>query len=177
MAIKIRHSILTISIAGLLACNAENSKTTIQMPPKLIQTDTSDGTQYIALIIDSATKNVIPLTKNDLAIVDQQVKIAVNDYNKERDKYRQKVKIEDPTSTRKREDYLIDMKNYKRQYVAYLNTKKQKEVWVNCFCSNPDNDEWKSEIVEVRDGGNCYFNLKVNIKQKSYYEFIVNGRA
>jgi hypothetical protein len=88
-----------------------------------------------------------------------------------------KIKLEDPTRKIRRADFIIDLKNYKRQYVADINTHKQKEVWVNCFCSTRENNDWKSAVVLVRDGGICYFHLKIIIEQKSYYEFTVNSRA
>lgn len=177
MSKKISSIILISLVSCLLACNSESHKTSIELPPMLIQTDTNNGTQFIAIIKNSAIKKTIQLTKNDLAIIDQQIKVAVSDYNIERERYLKKIRLEDPTTTIKREDFFIDLKNYKRQYVAHINVKKQKEVWVNCFCSHEGNDEWKSKIIEVRDGGKCYFNLKIIIVQKSYYEFMVNGIA
>lgn len=174
MSKKISSIILISLISSLLACNSESHKTSKEIPPGLIQADTIKGTDVIAIIDDSAIKKTIQLTKNDLAIIDQQIKVAVSDYNFEREKYLQKVRLEDTTTTIKREDFFIDLKNYKRQYVAYINAKRQKEVWVNCFCSNEGNDEWKSKIIEVRDGGKCYFNLRIIVEQKRYYEFIVN---
>ncbi|TDO20945.1 hypothetical protein [Pedobacter duraquae] len=177
MSKKITQIILISLISCLLACNSESHKTAIEIPPRLIQTDTTNRTQFIAIIDDSAIKKNIQLTKNDLSIIDQQIKIAVSNYNVEREQYLKKIRLEDPKTTIKREDLFIDLKNYKRQYVAHINAKKQKEVWVNCFCSNEGNDEWKSKIIEVRDGGKCYFNLRIIIEQKSYYEFMVNGKA
>lgn len=178
MSLRIVQVLFISLILSLSACNFKNNKPTIQIPPRQVGTNTADGTQFIAIIsystakssipfvkedssviTDSPAKNSIDLNQRDLAVIDQQINRAVRDYNN------QKVNTS------------IDLKNYKRQYVAYTNSKKQKEVWVNCFCQNGDNDEWKSEIIEVRDGGNCYFNLKVIISQKIYIEFSVNGIA
>jgi hypothetical protein len=174
---RIRQVILVTLVIGLLACNIKNTETSIQIPPRLIQTDTTDGRQFIAIINDSDVGNSIPLTKRDLEIIDQQIKIAVRDYNIGREEYLRRIRKEDPTRTLRREDLVIDLKNYKRQYVAHINSKKQKEVWVNCYCSNRDSDEWKFKPVLVSDGGKCYFNLKVMPDQKTYFEFSVNGRA
>jgi hypothetical protein len=178
MSLRIRQVLFISLLLGLSACNFKNNETTIQMPPRQAGINRADGTQFIAIISYSAAKNIIPFVKEDssvindspaknsielnledLAIVDQQINRAVRDYNNQR------------------VNSLIDLNNYKRQYVAYTNSKKQKEVWVNCFCQNSDNDDWKSKIIEVRDGGNCYFNLKIIINQKIYTEFSVNGRA
>lgn len=60
--------------------------------------------------------------------------------------------------------------------MAALNKKGEKEVWINCFCVDVRRD-WKKQIVEVYDGGNCFFNLKINLNKSQYYELSVNGEA
>ncbi len=70
----------------------------------------------------------------------------------------------------------INLRNYKRQYIAVTNAKGEKEVWVNCFCEI-ENDNWKKEIEVVFDGGDCYFDLKINLSTKKYYDLMVNGVA
>jgi hypothetical protein len=65
---------------------------------------------------------------------------------------------------------------YKRQYVAVFNSEGEKEVWVNAFC-NTFYSNWKSEILVVDDGGNCYFNLKINLTTNTCFELMVNGYA
>lgn len=71
--------------------------------------------------------------------------------------------------------YKIDLKGkkYRRQLVAVLNSAGEKEVWLNCFCG--DRDNWKKEILNVEDGGPCYFNFKINLTTKRFYELRVNG--
>ena len=66
--------------------------------------------------------------------------------------------------------------NYRRQYVCVVNKKGQKEVFVNCFC-NSFGDYWKNKLIEVEDGGNCFFNFKLNLTTRKYYDFSVNGEA
>lgn len=66
---------------------------------------------------------------------------------------------------------------YFRQYVAGINGKGEKIVWINFFCGPPKNENWKNEIILVADGGNCYFNIKVNLTERKYYEYMVNGIA
>ena len=71
---------------------------------------------------------------------------------------------------------LISTAHYKRQYMVVLNKKGEKEVWVNCFCWNYGAD-WRNTIVSVDDGGNCFFNLKINLTKKEYYNFDINGNG
>jgi hypothetical protein len=74
-------------------------------------------------------------------------------------------------------NYIDDKRyHYKRQYVCYLNEKGQKIVYVNCFCHDYSSD-WHKSIIIVKDGGECYFHLKINLTTKKYFEFMVNGEA
>ena len=68
----------------------------------------------------------------------------------------------------------IELEDYKRQYVPIINEQGEKEVSINCFCSALDVD-WRKEQVIVLDGGDCFFNLKVNLTQMKYYDLHING--
>ena len=68
----------------------------------------------------------------------------------------------------------INLDSYKRQYVGVINNKGEKEVWVNCFCRQGKID-WKKEIIMTADGGNCYFNLKINLTTGKYYNLQINS--
>ncbi|MFH2141072.1 MAG: hypothetical protein ABIJ97_01520 [Bacteroidota bacterium] len=83
------------------------------------------------------------LTTRDLVSIEQILNRMINNYN---------LVLQPKKNDR------IELNNYKRQYIAVVNNKGQKEVWVNCFCKNWTGG-WKEEIILVKDGGNCYFNL------------------
>ncbi len=70
----------------------------------------------------------------------------------------------------------INLSDYKRQYIAVLNSKGEKEVWVNMLCNNLSG-KWRTEIIDVSDGGKCYFNLKINLISNKYYYLMFNGEA
>jgi hypothetical protein len=109
------------------------------------------------------------LTQTEIKEIDSLVMISVTDYNKS-------LKLNFDTIEYDISYSPIDItsKTYKRQLVAVKNTKGQKEVWVNYFCST-GNYNWKRDYVAVQDGGSCYFNFKINLKTKRYYDFNVNG--
>ena len=65
---------------------------------------------------------------------------------------------------------------YRKQFVPVINRKGEKEVWVNCLCDD-DDDDWKKGIIMVDDGGNCYFNLKINLTKKTFSQIMINGYA
>ena len=79
----------------------------------------------------------------------------------------------------------IDLNKHKywKQIVVAVNSKGEKEVWVNCLCEIPDfeddnhywRDRWQTKICIVFDGGSCFFNFKINLSTKKYYSLEVNG--
>lgn len=60
--------------------------------------------------------------------------------------------------------------------MATINSKGEKVVWIDCFCRQWDKGSRTSPVI-VTDGGNFYFNLKVNLTTEQYYELMVNGEA
>jgi hypothetical protein len=71
----------------------------------------------------------------------------------------------------------IDIKKYNRQYIPALTSNNEKIVYINSLCHIPNNDYWKKELMTVKDGGECYFQLKVNLNKRTYYDMNVNGDA
>jgi hypothetical protein len=74
--------------------------------------------------------------------------------------------------------HLIDrgLIEYKRQYIPYINKDGEKEVWINCFCSSfKDDKNWREKLVLVKDGGDCYFNLKINLDKNLCKDIVING--
>ncbi len=113
---------------------------------------------------DSTCKATV-LTQDNLQTIDTLLLRCIANYNN--------------SLSNNKEQWGIDLVkwNYKKQLVAVINKDGQKEVWVNCFCNTWDNDQWKTEILQVDDGGTCYFNFKINLETKKYYALIVNGVA
>jgi hypothetical protein len=71
---------------------------------------------------------------------------------------------------------LRPLKKYYRQYVVIKNANGEKEVWVNGMCElvDPSFADWKKELIDIADGGNCYFNMKINLSSKTYYNLMIN---
>ncbi len=74
------------------------------------------------------------------------------------------------------QNYTIELSRYKKQFYPVISKEGQKEVWVNCFCDDFDID-WRKEIIIVQDGGNCYFNMKINLTTKKCSPIYVNSEA
>ena len=105
------------------------------------------------------------LTQDEIISIDSLLIACIKDYNNSLDK--------------DHKEWSIDLKkyNYRKQLIVVTNKKGEKEVWVNCFCDTWGNDKWKTEIMMVDDGGNCYFNFKINLTNKKFYDLGVNGVA
>lgn len=67
------------------------------------------------------------------------------------------------------------LSSYNRQYVAITNRKGQKEVWINFFCTS--SGDWKHNVVDVDDGGVCFFQLTINLSLRKAYHIIPGGSA
>ncbi|MBT31691.1 MAG: hypothetical protein CMO01_18700 [Thalassobius sp.] len=167
----------------LAACSQEQTQISDNKKQKDLPDSIAIDMSDIAIIpLDSsnnwAVKNEQPavLSTQELAEIDSLLSACLSKYNIEQEKKLEQLKAKHPTHNFKTEDYVINLPNYKRQYIATLNNKGEKEVWVNCFCSTPRND-WNKEIIMVKDGGNCYFNLTINLSTNQCLNFMVNGEA
>jgi hypothetical protein len=155
-------------ITVFTSCGQSQNKKTDQTS-KSVQVDTSK-----TAIIPFDKKDNYPfnnsfnsttLTQDDINTIDSLFIVCVTDYNKLLDKNHKEWRID------------LEKYNYYKQIIAVINKKGDKEVWVNCFCYTWNNDNWKKEILLVHDGGNCYFNFKLNLATKICYDLTVNGEA
>lgn len=104
------------------------------------------------------------LSKTEIDLVEKILNTCVNQFNRQESKF---LKLKGP---------VIKISGYSRQYVVALTKNGDKQVWVNCFCNEQD-DKWRKQIVFVFDGGPYYFNLKINVTTRKWYELIVNGQG
>ncbi len=111
-------------------------------------------------------RNATPATLSDdeILLVEKILKTVVEKNNDSRD---------EKTASR----FSIELQGYKKQYVPIINQKGENEVWANMFCSDFEAEYWKTEIVNVEDGGNCFWNVKINLTTGEYYELSINGYA
>jgi hypothetical protein len=71
------------------------------------------------------------------------------------------------------------LKNYTRQYLGATDKNGHKIIWINCFCGKPDpkDTQWKTTPFIVDDGGDCFFNIKIDLSDKKYFDLQINGEA
>ncbi len=122
-------------------------------------------------------KNAEPteLSQNELYAIEEILKKAIKNSNEQQMEYLRKHNEEYPKSKRTESGYELSLNKHLRQYLPVINENGEKEIWINFFCHNWNSDSWKTNIVKVFDGGNCYFNLKVNLSTGLYSIIMING--
>lgn len=183
-------------LSGITLLNACNSpeKQTEQIPAPiekaveepaeakddaLLAFDPSDAwlTEHVFSKEDKATT----LSEAELRLTDSLMEEFLAIYNKEEvPKILKLYMKEKPEDKAELTWFRIDLKLYKKQYIAVINAKGEKEVWANCFSKAIEEriefTDWKKIPVRVSGGGNNFFNLKVNLAQQSVYDFKVNSK-
>ena len=162
-------ALIFIILISISSCNGTKNSTEI-VPTESTQTEFNLAESDFVILSfnrdwDWIFKNVQPtdLTKSELIEIENILKIAVQEKNK-KNKWSET-------------DFELTLKGKKRQYVPVVNKKGEKEIWINFFCNDWESDTWKKDLMLVDDGGNCYFNLKVNLTNKTYSELRINGYA
>ena len=181
------NNLLTILFGAILVMSFRKEVHTINSNPKSItiaQIDTSviaiipsdSSLDWVNYLFNYKCKSA-ELNTNDLSNIASLLTDCIKQYNKSQEKKINKIKRENPKNKYDKNNFIIDLKRYKRQYIAVANEKGEKEVWINCFCNDSHNSNinWKKEILMVKGGGNCYFNVKVNLMTKNYYDFKTNN--
>jgi hypothetical protein len=170
-------------ILSFYSCRQSNTTKVAEIENKKFEIDTS---RYSIIAWDSfdnwagfhdATRTI--LANNEIQIIEQLLNECIDKYNPSQQAFFDSLSKANPGADYLIQTFIIDLKMYKRQYVPVINSKGQKEVWVNCFRMDDmdidDFSDWRNMIVYVSDGGNSFFNLKINLATKTYYDFRVNG--
>ena len=127
-----------------------------------------------------STFRSVRITQDDIENMVEIVNDAIDSYNESRT---EEVETYNNNSTYKIDinQFLVDkFEMYIVQSIAVRNKNGEKEIWLNCIHKNVlddfDND-WKRTIMLIGDGGPYFFNIKINLTKKIYYDLQVNGYA
>lgn len=63
---------------------------------------------------------------------------------------------------------------YYRQYVGIM-AGKHRFIYVNAFCENPPPKYWKQHLVDVLDGGDCFWGTVYDTVSAEFSDLQVNG--
>lgn len=65
---------------------------------------------------------------------------------------------------------------YERQYLG-VTKEHRKLIYLNAFCNPSEFPQWKKEMVCVKDGGSCYFQVYFDPVRKEFIHLRYNGQA
>lgn len=69
-----------------------------------------------------------------------------------------------------------NLKKYIRQYVGFINNSNEKIIWINFLWKNKyTKEEISKEIINIKDGGSYFWNIKINLQTGELTDFNVNG--
>ena len=142
-----------------------------------------DKSRIAVLPYDTADFWIFPsctstnLTEADFQNIEQLLDSTIDNYNVKQEVVFKKMVAKYPQYKTDKDQFVIKLSRYKRQYIAVINQNGDKEVWINCFCNSNIFDYWKTQRVIVLDGGNCFFNLQINLTKRLIYNLSINGVA
>jgi hypothetical protein len=72
---------------------------------------------------------------------------------------------------------VVNVLEYGRQYLG-VTKNRRKLIHLNAFC-RPDRfaPRWEKELIIVRDGGSCYFQIYFDPAKKEFLDLLYNGNA
>lgn len=165
--------IFTVLILIVGVSCGQNKSSTKTFDTTAIQQLSFDTNKIAVLPIDTSDHylfkdaNKMQLTNQDLKALNKLLNDCIQTHNIKQD-------------TTKEFNEFIDLRKYKIQYVPFISSNGQRKVYVNGFCNyywNYDSTGWKKYIIQVDDGGSCYFHLTINLTENKYEDLFTNGFA
>jgi hypothetical protein len=180
------RNLLTILLLTILGCNRTTSSSTSNKGDSLIfgQKRVIDSLDVHVINFDSSYYYLFPKSFTTVYLSDKEIvecenllRLYIVDYNAEATKKFEEVKRKYPNVKFSISDFTIDLSKYGRQYMSVVSDLGERVVYVNCFCDPTEFSYRDKELVQVEDGGNCFFNFRVNLKKNRIFDFMENGVA
>lgn len=179
--VKQMKMLMIISLISIYACHETQDMTANKIEKDIQAKFELPSSEYVILSSHSdlifKAGEPTNLNQAELIEIEQILKLAIKENNEEQKLLLKNHNEQYPQQIWSETGFELKIDGFKRQYVPIINEQGEKEIWINFFCDDWGNEDWKNELMEVDDGGNCYFNLKVNITKKSYSELYINGYA
>jgi hypothetical protein len=188
VAIVFKMRLLLITLVGTILGCTRVSDPGLKNSDKIDTLITADNVELDSLdfnIIkyDTSYNYIFPKTFKAIDLNDEEImecetllRLFIADYNVEATKRFDEMTKKYPKLKFNKNQFTIELRDYGRQYMAAL-SENEKFVYVNCFCDPVEFDYRHKELVQVDDGGNCFFSFKVDLKNKKIFDFRENGVA
>ena len=162
----------------LYACDQVNSSHSIHE---------SLGVEYdsatIAILNFESAREALPrdakpssLTQADLYTIDHLLKPVVEDWNVEMDTLYEVTRRSDPLDHPQRDWFVIDLREFKRQYIPFVNRYGEREVLVICIKARSiRNLDWQTSPIPSNYGGHHAFRVRLNLTKAILVDFQSHG--
>lgn len=170
---KILLCFLPILFIQCMKKEASNIEELAVIPFNIEVSDTLKEKNYIA-VFDEGTNSKAELTQTELRIVNEQLIKAVDEYNNKIVKEAKKYTEKDKSYASDIEDRKLNLRNYFRQYFISVNSEGEKTIRAFCFCEH-SGETWRDEKYIVSDGGDCFFNVNINLSKQNHDELKIHG--
>jgi len=117
------------------------------------------------------------LSEVEIKMLKEIIQIAISENNIKQLIGLKEYNERNPTENKTETGFELSLENMQIQLVPYFNNIGEKWVWVNVFCEDEYLNFWREDIVVVEDGGNCHYNLKINLNHNTYSDLQINGYA
>jgi len=76
-------------------------------------------------------------------------------------------------------EYFIrkNLKKYIRQYFGYITATDEKVIYINALWKNNKDRQWLTAHIIVDDGGDYYWQIKINLSSHKCLKFAINGEG
>jgi len=70
-----------------------------------------------------------------------------------------------------------NLNKYNRQYVGYIDSDGNRIIWINFIWKKDCPANWEKDIILNTDGCSYFWQVKINLKEKKFFDLYVNGIA
>jgi hypothetical protein len=172
--IKLIVPFLALVLTGISCTRTERStifnNDLLQYDTSIIAILTYDTSFYI---FEDGVK--AQLTADDITKIDLLMSSIIAEINEDQSRMFDNKELLFMTDDLRKEDILVKLRDYKRQYVTVLRDNGDKEVYVNCFNKRINKDTWRKNIIDGLGGGTNFFSVYINVTRNNYYELSVNS--
>jgi hypothetical protein len=183
-----KYLLIIISLLTILNCTrtSDSNLTTLHNVDSLSTVDNPafDSLDFSIIKYDTSYYYIFPktfvptdLSVKEIVACENLLKPFIENYNIEAKKRFDEMTKKYPDLKFNIREFTIELEEYGRQYMPVVSDKGEKTVYVNCFCDPKEFKYRNKELVQVLDGGNCFFSFKVDIKNKRIFDFMENGVA
>lgn len=154
---------MLLAAFAFITINANAQKKPIKYCNKIFNGYIYDTNFYLLKSIKDQSKR-INLTKAEVELAEELLKSKLKEIN-----------INQPNQAGKCPNICKRLNKYTRQYFGFETKNGEKIIWINLFWNKDLVSEVNTGVISVNDGCSYYWNIEVNITNRTLTNLDVNG--